>query len=102
MPRTYSYLQDNFYNRFNGAVSITVALKEFDNKVEGSSPNKTFFFAFANMQEIFEIYMFAEKHVLMYYAHVKRLHSVKWRSLYGDIATMQELLLKTCTSSAWI
>ena len=36
----------------------------------------------------------------MYYAHVKQLHSVKWRSLYGDTATMQELLLKTCTSSA--
>ena len=36
----------------------------------------------------------------MYYAHVKRLHSVKWRGLYGDTATMQELL-KTCTSSAW-
>ena len=30
----------------------------------------------------------------MYYAHVKRLHSVKWRSLYGDTASMQELLLK--------
>ena len=39
-----------------------------------------------------------KKHGLMYYAHVKRLHSVKWRSLYGDTATMQELLLKTCTS----
>ena len=37
----------------------------------------------------------------MFYAHVKRLHSVKWRSLYRDTATMQELLLKTCTSSAW-
>ena len=36
----------------------------------------------------------------MHYAHVKRLHSVKWRSLYGDTATMQELLLETCTSSA--
>ena len=56
--------------------------------------------------------MFAEKkHVFMYYAHVKRLHLVKWRGLYGDTATMQELygdtatmqelLLKTCTSSAW-
>ena len=32
----------------------------------------------------------------MYTAHVKRLHSAKWRSLYGDTATMQELLLKTC------
>ena len=31
----------------------------------------------------------------MYYAHVK------WRDLYGDTATMQELLLKTWTSSAW-
>ena len=37
----------------------------------------------------------------MYNAHVKRLHSVEWRSLYGDTASMQELLLKTCTSSAW-
>ena len=45
--------------------------------------------------------MFAEKtHVLVYYAHVKRLHSVKWRSLFGDTATMQELLLITRTSSA--
>ena len=51
MPCTYSYLQDNFYNRIDGAVSKTVALKEFaleefDNKVEGSSPSKTFFFFF--------------------------------------------------------
>ena len=56
MPCTYSYLQDNFYNRFDGAVSITVVLKEFDNKVEGSSPSKTFFiyfFAFASIQEFF-------------------------------------------------
>ena len=62
---TYSYLQENVYKRFDGAVSITVVLKEFDNKVEGSSPRKTFFyflfFAFAKMQEIFVIYMFAEK-----------------------------------------
>ena len=44
------------------------------------------------------IYMFAEKkHVLMYYAQATPLHSVKWQSLYGDTATMQELLLKTCT-----
>ena len=34
--------------------------------------------------------MFAEKkHVLMYYAHVKRLHSVEWRSLYGDTAIIE-------------
>ena len=33
----------------------------------------------------------------MYYAHAEPLHSVKWRSLYGDTATMQELLLKTLT-----
>ena len=36
----------------------------------------------------------------MYYSHVKRLHSVKSRSLYGDAATMQKLLLKTRTGSA--
>ena len=53
------------YHIFYGAVSITVVLRETDNKVEGSSPSKTFFilffyfffyyysFAFANMQEIF-------------------------------------------------
>ena len=70
MPCNYSYLQDNFYKRFDGAVSKTVLLKEFDNKVEGSSHNKTFFFAFAKIQDLFVIYMFAEKHVLMYYAYV--------------------------------
>ena len=43
MPCYNSYLQDNFYKRFDGAVSKTVLLKEFDDKVEGSSPNKTFF-----------------------------------------------------------
>ena len=43
MPCSYSYLRDNFYKRFDGAVSKTVLLKEFDNKVEGSSPNKIFF-----------------------------------------------------------
>ena len=35
-----------FYNIFYGAVSITVVLRETDNKVEGSSPSKTFFFSF--------------------------------------------------------
>ena len=48
-----------------------------------------------------DVHVCRKKHFLMYYAHVKRLHSVKWRDLYGDTATMQELLLKTCTSSAW-
>ena len=69
MPCAYSYLQENFYNRFDGAVSITVILvsitvilKKIDTKVEGSNPSKIFFFfAFANMQEIFKINMFAEK-----------------------------------------
>ena len=55
MPCIYLYLQEYFHNRFDGAVSITVVLKESDNKVAGSSPNKTFFFflLFTNMQEIF-------------------------------------------------
>ena len=84
MPCNYSHLQDNFYKRFDGAVSKTVLLKEFENKVFLTNP---LFFAFTKMQVFFVIYMFAEKkHVLMYYAHVKRLHSVKWRSLSGDTA----------------
>ena len=37
MSCTYSYLQENFYKRFDGAVSITVVLKESE-KVEGLSP----------------------------------------------------------------
>ena len=96
MPCNYSYLQDSFYKRFDGAICKTLLLEEFDNKVQSSSPSKTFFSAFAKMQDFL-----CDLHVcLMYYAHVKRLHSVKWRSLYGDTARMQELLLKTCTSSA--
>ena len=48
------------YNRFYGAVSITVVLRETDNKVYLFI--FYFFFAFANMQEIFfAIYVFAEK-----------------------------------------
>ena len=48
MPCGHSYLQVNFYKRFDGAVSITVVLKEsgFEPKVEGSSPSKTYFFFF--------------------------------------------------------
>ena len=38
MPCSCSYLQVNFYKRFDGAVSITVVLKESENKVEGLSP----------------------------------------------------------------
>ena len=37
MPCTNSYLQVNFYKRFDGAVSITVVLKESENKFEGLS-----------------------------------------------------------------
>ena len=61
MPCSYSYSQDNFYKQFDDAVSKTGLLKEFDIKVECSSPNKTFFFAFVKMQDFFVIYMFAEK-----------------------------------------
>ena len=44
MSCSYSYLQENFDKRFDGAVSITVVLKESGYKVEGSSPSKTFLF----------------------------------------------------------
>ena len=55
MPCSYSHLQVNFYKRFDGEVSITVVLKESENKAEceGSSPSKTFFLAFAKKQEVF-------------------------------------------------
>ena len=60
MPCTYSYLQVDFNKRFDGAVSITVVLKESENKVEGLSSrlrvkhffSPFFFFAIAK-QEIF-------------------------------------------------
>ena len=79
----------NFYKRFDGAVSITVALKESENKVEGSSPRLRardtvnlfyyyyyyYFFAFAKMQEHFcDLHVCRKKHISMYYAHVKRLY----------------------------
>ena len=65
MTCSYSYLQVNFNKRFDGAVRITVVLKDFENKVEGLSPRlmvrapvKPFFifflfFAFAKKQESF-------------------------------------------------
>ena len=95
------------YKRFDGAVSITVVLKESENKVEGSSPMlrvrvpvKPFvyivFFYFRKDAVYFGVLHACrrKRHVLMYYAYVTRLRSVKWRSLFGDTATMQELLLK--------
>ena len=80
MPCSYSYLQVNLNKRFDGAVSKTVVLKDFENKVEGLTPRlrvrtpvKPFlFFAFTKKQEIFhDLYVCRKKHVLMYYAHVK-------------------------------
>ena len=46
MQCSYLYLQVKFNNRFDGAVSITVVLKQSKNKVDGSTPSKTFFFFF--------------------------------------------------------
>ena len=63
MSCSYSYLQVNFYKRFDGAVSITVVLKDSENKVEGSRPSKNFFlfFILQRSRKFFAIYMFAEK-----------------------------------------
>ena len=94
-------------SRYNGCTQrILKQSWEFEPKVEGSSPSKIFFYFFIFLlsqrsRNLSRFSCLQKKHVLMYYAHVKRLHSVKWRGLYGDKATMQELLLKTCTSSAW-
>ena len=81
-----------FYNRFDGAVSKTVALEELDIKVEGSNPSKTFFFCFRKYAGNFSRFTYLQKkHVLMDYAHVKRLHSVKLRSLYRDTAIIEKV-----------
>ena len=73
MSCSYSYLQVNFNQRFDGAVSITVVLKESESKVESLSlrlrvqaPVKPFFlflyFAFVKKQDFFfAIHMIAEK-----------------------------------------
>ena len=51
----------------------------------------------------FSIYMFAEKTCFDILCTCKATSLSKWRGLYmyGDTATMQELLLKTFTRSAW-
>ena len=46
------------------------------------------------------IYMFAEKSFGVL-CTCKATSLSKLAKKYGDTATMQELLLKTCTSSAW-
>ena len=80
MPCSYSYLQVNFYKRFDGAVNITVVLKESENKVEGLSPRLRvrapvklflfFIFCFHKEAGIFAIYMFAEKSMFLCIMHM--------------------------------
>ena len=101
------------YNRFYGAVSITVVLKETDNKIEGSSPSKIFFyfylfffyyflfffffffFCFRKYAgNLFMIYVFAEKSMFDVLCTCKATSLSKMAKLYGDTTTMQELLLK--------
>ena len=99
MSCSCSYLQVNFYKRFDGAVSITVVLKESETmlKVGVRAAVKPFFIFYfllsQRSRKFFAIYMFAEKSMFffMFYAHVKRLHSVKWRGLYGDTATIENV-----------
>ena len=99
MPCSYSYLQVNFNKRFDGAVSITVVLKDFENKVEGLSPRwrvrasvKPFFIFYFYLshrsRKIFAIYMFAEKACFDVLCTCKATSLSKWRGLYGDTATM--------------
>ena len=73
MPCSYPYLQENFYNVFDGAVSITVVLKEYENKVEGSSPKlrvrdpvKLFFCFREDAGKFRVLHICRKKHVLMY------------------------------------
>ena len=43
------------------------------------------------MQEFFLFTDLHKKHVLMYYAHIKRLHSVKWRYSDNARATIEDV-----------
>ena len=76
-------------------------------QVKGSSPSKTFLFTFyfllSQGRKDFSWFTCLKKENACFdvLCTITRLHSVKWRSLFGETATMQELLLKTCTSSAW-
>ena len=97
-----SYLQDNFSQRFDGAVSITVVLKDlgFETRVEGSSPSKTFFYCFRKEAGIFlRFTCLQKKHVLMYYAHVKRPLSKMTRLVWrysDDAGAIIEIVYKFC------
>ena len=77
MSCSYSYLQENFYKRFDGAVSIMVVLKESEKKVEGLSPRlrvrvpvKRFFFYY------FLCFAFAKKHEMFSDVHVCRKKNI--------------------------
>ena len=75
MSCSFSCLQENFYKRFDGAVSITVVLKESENKVEGLSPRlrvrvpvKLFLYFFyillsQRSRKCLAMYMYAEKKI---------------------------------------
>ena len=101
MPCISSYFQVYLNKRLDGAV----VLKESVTKLRvwaqgwGFEPqwNLYFYFLLSQRSRTFfrDLHFCRKKHVLMYYAHEK------WRGLYGDTATMPELLLKTWTSSAW-
>ena len=68
---------NDFYKRFDGALSITVVLKESENKVEGLSPMlrvrdpvKPFFLLSQRSRTFFAIYMFAEKNMFWCTMHM--------------------------------
>ena len=112
MPCSYSYnLQVKYNKRFGGAVSITVVIKDFENKVEGLSPRlrvraplKPFlFFIFCFRKEAGNFSLFTclqKKACFDALCTCKATSLSKMASLAVDTATMQKLLLKTCTSSA--
>ena len=78
MPCSYSYLQViSVYKRFDGAVSITVVLKNLKTKlrVRVRAPVKTFiifyFLLSQRSRKFFAIYMFAEKSMFLCIMHMK-------------------------------
>ena len=92
----YSYLQENFYKRFDGAVSITVVLKESEYKVEGLSPRlrvrdpvKLFFY--------FLFFAFAKKQEMLSDVHVCR----KKQTFFDVLCTCKALSLSKMARLVW-
>ena len=90
MPWSYSYLQVYFKKQFDGAVSITVELKDFKNKVGGVSPRLRVrapvkpFFLLSQRSRIFSRFTCLQKKTCFDVLCTCKMARLVWR--YGDDA----------------